>query len=113
MDKKRLLMPKLYLDSAAVVWNGNGFSGKESIIKHLEDLPGSHHTVTTLDAQKVPESVTGNKLAYVIQVYGIVKYEIHREQKSFHQNFMIITDEDNKWKIASDCFRLQDAIQKS
>lgn len=59
------------------------------------------------------ESVTGNKLAYVIQVYGIVKYEIHREQKSFHQNFMIITDEDNKWKIASDCFRLQDAIQKS
>lgn len=101
-------MSKLYLETGLLVWNGNGVSGSERIQKFYLDLPASDHSITTLDAQ--PMGV-GEQLTFIIQVSGIVKYQ-DKAPKSFQQNFLI-TAQGDKWKIVSDCFRLQEPVIKN
>lgn len=92
------------------------------------DLPSSDHTMTTLDAHPVlgntharhrrlncdtfyrlvaDEAVNG-QLTFMIQVSGTVRYQ-DKSAKTFQQNF-IITAQGDKWKIVTDCFRLQEPI---
>ena len=47
------VIKNLYLDSANLVWNGNAISGKDAIVKFLEDLPTSTTTLSSLDSQPV------------------------------------------------------------
>lgn len=49
-------MARLYLDSAILIWNGNGIEGKDQIQNFWTELPSSEHSVITLDAQPI----TGN-----------------------------------------------------
>lgn len=49
-----------------------------------------------------------NKLAFLIQVGGTVRYN-GKTPRHFQQNFMITAEED-KWKIVSDCFRFQEPV---
>ena len=49
----------LYLDSANLIWNGQSISGKDAIIKFLEDLPTSKTTLSSLDSQPVNGKATG------------------------------------------------------
>ncbi|KAJ9578367.1 hypothetical protein L9F63_005399 [Diploptera punctata] len=110
MDKRRHLMSRYYLDSSAsvLVWNGNGVVGKDEIQKFLMNLPASEHTLTSLDAQPVLDSAVGNQLTFVILGCGFVKYQ-DKVPRPFQQNFMI-TAQGDKWKIVSDCFRLQEPV---
>lgn len=50
----------------------------------------------------------GDQLTFIIQVCGIIKYQ-DKPPKSFQQNF-VITAQGDKWKIVSDCFRLQEPL---
>lgn len=43
----------MYMDTASLMWNGNGVAGKDSIQKFWTDLPSSEHSITTLDAQPI------------------------------------------------------------
>lgn len=48
----------LYMDTATLLWNGNAISNKDAILKFLEDLPTSEHTLTTLDSQPLVGMLT-------------------------------------------------------
>jgi len=50
----------------------------------------------------------GNQLTFLILVCGFVKFQ-EKISRPFQQNFMI-TAQGDKWKIASDCFRLQEPV---
>lgn len=101
-------MNRLYLDNGLFVWNGNGASGKDNIQKYFIELPSSEHNISTLDAQPIVDEAVGGQLTYLIQAGGTVRYTDH-PVKPFQQTF-IITAQEDKWKIASDCYRLQDAL---
>ena len=62
--------------------------------------------MTTLDAQPILDSSAGK--SYLIQVSGTVKIN-NQKSRAFQQSFLI-TAQDNKWKIVTDTFRLQDGI---
>lgn len=106
IDNSRHLTSKLYTPNSLLVWNGNGVNGCDQIQKFLLDLPGSTHILKTLDAQPLAEGVVGSTLSYLIQACGDVTYQNEEARKPFQQTFLIVAVED-KWKIASDCFRLQ------
>ncbi|XP_038206815.1 NTF2-related export protein-like [Zerene cesonia] len=106
LDNSRHLTSKLYLDTGLLVWNGNGINGNTKIQKFLLELPPSNHYVKTLDAQPVSENFMPNNLTYLIQACGDVTYQNEEERKPFQQTFLIVAV-DGKWKIASDCYRLQ------
>ncbi|XP_043913218.1 NTF2-related export protein 2 [Protopterus annectens] len=57
MDKRRTVLPKLYMDTASLIWNGNAVSGQKALAEFLESLPASEFTVTMLDCQPVHEEV--------------------------------------------------------
>lgn len=101
-------MSRLYLDNGLLVWNGNEASGKENIQKYFLDLPTSVHNVITLDTQPIIDESTTYAPTFIIQVSGSVKFQ-DNAPKPFQQSFMI-TAQGDKWKIATDCFRLQDAL---
>ncbi|XP_059053329.1 NTF2-related export protein [Achroia grisella] len=105
VDSSRRLTSKLYLDTGLLVWNGNGINGSDKIQKFLMDLPASNHVIRTLDAQPLYESIS-NKITYLIQACGDVTYQNDNIKKPFQQTFLIVAV-DGKWKIATDCFRLQ------
>ncbi|XP_014292312.1 NTF2-related export protein isoform X2 [Halyomorpha halys] len=107
MDKRRHLILRMYMDTSVLVWNGTGTTGKEAIGKFLIDLPVSEHSLWSLDAQRVLDQVS-NKLAFLIKVTGSVKFSA-RGTKPFTQTFMITT-QDDKWKIVSDCYRFQELL---
>lgn len=101
-------MSRLYHDNAQLVWNGNGVNGKDNVQKYFQDLPTSEHSMTTLDAQPIVEDAMSGQPTFLIQVSGTVKFQ-NNPTKPFQQSFMITAQAD-KWKIVSDCFRLQDAL---
>lgn len=94
------------MDNGLFVYNGNGFTGKEAITKFITEMPQTKHDLTTVDAQPILDSSAGRTV--LIQVSGTVKIGGHRS-KAFQQTFTITADND-KWKIVTDTFRLQDGI---
>ncbi|KAF2879157.1 hypothetical protein ILUMI_27009 [Ignelater luminosus] len=107
-DKRRHLISRLYLDTGILTWNGNGLTGNERIQKFYIELPSSDHTISTLDAQPIFDGAVNNQLSFLIQVSGTVKYQ-DKPPKSFQQSF-VITAQGDKWKIVTDCFRLQEPL---
>lgn len=101
-------MSRLYLDTGLLAWNGNESIGNEKIQKYFQELPTSEHVINTLDAQPIIDDSVGGQPTYLIQVSGTVKFQANNS-KPFQQTFMITAAAD-KWKIASDCFRMQDAL---
>ncbi|VEN55355.1 unnamed protein product [Callosobruchus maculatus] len=74
------------------------------------DLPTTDHSITTLDAQPILDSAVNGQLSFIIQVSGSVRYQ-DKPSKTFQQNF-VVTAQGDKWKIVSDCFRLQEPLNK-
>ncbi|XP_012261867.1 NTF2-related export protein [Athalia rosae] len=111
VDKRRYMISRLYLDTGILIWNGNGIEGKDNIQKFWIDLPASDHSITTLDAQPITGPVVANQLTFLVKVSGQVKYH-EKPSKPFNQNFLI-TAVGDKWKIVSDCFRAQEALDST
>lgn len=109
LDKKRHQISRLYLDNATAVWNGNGVNGKDGIQKFIEALPSTEHTITTMDVQPIIDDALSNQTTLMIMVSGMSKIPTKQYQKNFQQTFMI-TAQGDKWKIVSDCFRVQDGL---
>nr|CAI5862830.1 unnamed protein product [Callosobruchus analis] len=110
VDRKRHLISRLYLDTGLLSWNGNGVTGNQNILKFMIDLPTTDHSITTLDAQPILDSAVNGQLSFIIQVSGSVRYQ-DKPSKTFQQNF-VVTAQGDKWKIVSDCFRLQEPLNK-
>ncbi|XP_051163495.1 NTF2-related export protein [Leptopilina boulardi] len=108
LDKRRHLISKLYLDTATMIWNGNGVDGKDAIQKFWIELPSSDHNIITLDAQPITGPAVANQLTFLLKVSGMAKYQ-DKSPRPFNQNFLITAIGD-KWKIVSDCFRMQEVI---
>lgn len=94
------------MDTALLVYNGNGFSGNDAIAKFIAEMPPTEHNLTTIDAQPIIDSAAGKTI--LIQVSGTVKLGGQRS-KAFQQTFTV-TALMEKWKIVTDCFRLQEGI---
>ncbi|CAD1478464.1 unnamed protein product, partial [Heterotrigona itama] len=103
------LISRLYLDTATLIWNGNGIEGKDNIQKFWTDLPPSDHSIFTLDAQPITGPEMADQLTFLVKVGGQVKYD-DKISKSFSQCFLI-TAMGDKWKIVSDCFRVQEILE--
>uniref|UniRef100_A0A0V0G602 NTF2-related export protein n=1 Tax=Triatoma dimidiata TaxID=72491 RepID=A0A0V0G602_TRIDM len=108
LDKRRHLMMRFYMDNGVLIWNGHGTTGKDAIGKFLMGLPVTEHDLGSLDAQRVLDAAVASKMAFLIKVTGTVKYQ-SKSAKPFTQTF-IITNQEDKWKIVSDTFRLQEPI---
>lgn len=108
LDKRRHLLSRLYMENGLLSWNGNGVTGNEAIQKFYMDLPPADHVTNTLDAQPIQSNVVNSNLTFLIQVSGTVRYQ-DKVPKTFQQNF-VITAQGDKWKVVSDCFRLQEPI---
>ncbi|KAH8396201.1 hypothetical protein KR222_005031, partial [Zaprionus bogoriensis] len=106
LDNRRHQMGRLYIDTANFSWNGNGAQGREIIERYFLELPSSRHQLTTLDSQPILDAAVGNQTTYIILASGTVKYA-EQSLRNFQQSF-VITAENDKWKIASDCYRLQE-----
>ncbi|KAL6261427.1 NTF2-related export protein [Pogonomyrmex barbatus] len=111
LDKRRYLISRMYMDTATLIWNGNGVTGKDNIQKFWTDLPPSEHTIHTLDAQPITSPEVANQLTFLVKVCGQVKYD-DKNSKSFNQTFLI-TAMGDKWKVVSDCFRAQELLESS
>ncbi|XP_030387225.1 NTF2-related export protein isoform X1 [Scaptodrosophila lebanonensis] len=107
-DNRRQHMGRLYIDNAIFSWNGNGANGRDMIERYFSELPSSSHQLSTLDAQPILDAAVSNQLTYLILASGTVKYA-EQPMRWFQQSF-IITAENEKWKIASDCYRLQECM---
>ncbi|XP_011701684.1 PREDICTED: NTF2-related export protein-like [Wasmannia auropunctata] len=108
LDKRRYLISRMYMDTANLIWNGNGVTSKDNIQKFWTDLPTSEHAIHTLDAQPITGPEVANQLTFLVKVGGQVKYD-EKCSKPFNQTFLI-TAVGDKWKIVSDCFRAQELL---
>lgn len=106
VDKKKPALNKLFMDEALMVYNGNGFNGSTVISKFIGEMPVTEHDLTTIDAQPILDESAGRTI--LIQVSGTVKVG-GQKSKAFQQTFTV-TAHNDKWKIVTDCFRLQDGI---
>lgn len=59
----------MYMDNAALIWNGNGVTGKDNIQTFLTDLPPTEHTVHILDAQPITSKYNCTILKLIILTY--------------------------------------------
>ncbi|XP_042638440.1 NTF2-related export protein 2 [Orycteropus afer afer] len=117
MDKRRRVLPRLYLDKATLIWNGNVVTGLDALTNFFETLPSSEFQVNMLDCQPVhgkigifQEQATPSQTTVLVVTSGIVKFDGNK-QHYFNQNFLLTaqsTPHNTVWKIASDCFRFQD-----
>lgn len=102
LDKRRHAALKLYLDSAQLVWNGGGVDGAGGIVKFLENLPTTDHTIQSVDAQPIPDVAVGGQTTVCVSVGGYVR--VGGRHRSFSEHF-VLTAYESKWKIVSDTFR--------
>ncbi|EFX71857.1 hypothetical protein DAPPUDRAFT_308659 [Daphnia pulex] len=108
LDKKRNLVSRLYMDTAVLVWNGSSVSGNLVIQAFLEKLPVSDHQIVSLDAQPVHDEAIKGQSTIMVTVAGIVRYE-KKPAQPFCQDFLI-TAQESKWKVVSDCLRFQKVL---
>lgn len=106
IDQKKLTINKLFMETALLVYNGNGFNGVDAISKFIKDMPETKHDITTIDSQPILDESAGR--SFLVQVSGTVKIGAQRT-KAFQQTFTL-TAQGDKWKIVTDCFRLQEGI---
>lgn len=110
MDKRRQALPRLYLDKATLIWNGNAVTGLDSLTNFFDMLPSSQFQVNMLDCQPVHEQATQSQPTVLVVTSGTVKFDGNKKH-FFNQNFLLTaqsTSTNAVWKIASDCFRFQD-----
>jgi len=107
LDKRRHTLSKLYLETGTLVWNGNSITGNEAIQAFLEQLPSSSHVIWSVDAQPLPDVAVSQQTTLLVAVGGQVR--LKNIPRLFQQQFML-TAQENKWKVVSDCFRLQEIV---
>ncbi|KAM3720286.1 NTF2-related export protein [Dirofilaria immitis] len=103
VDRKRNKMNFLYADGAILVWNGNAIRGVEVIAKFYDSLPNSTHTLESLDCQYIDSSDQARPLV----VLAVGKVVLGQMTHAFTQT-LVLTLEDEKYKILSDRFRFVD-----
>lgn len=107
LDKKRHQLSRLYSDDAIAVWNGNEAIGKENVQKFYESLPSIDEcAMKSVDVQPI-EAMPGRQ-TLVLMTAGTIQMSKH-PAKPFQQTFLL-TNQDDKWKIVRDCFRIQGAL---
>uniref|UniRef100_A0A8R1DPM5 NTF2-related export protein n=1 Tax=Caenorhabditis japonica TaxID=281687 RepID=A0A8R1DPM5_CAEJA len=109
MDRKRDKIGFLYanISTSNAVWNGNPINGYDSICQFLAALPSTQHNIQSLDAQRLPEGVTGDlNGGIILHVGGSVTVDNDAE-RAFTQT-LVLCVEDAKYKVKSDRFRYVD-----
>lgn len=66
------------MDTAILIWNGNGIEGKDQIQNFWTELPSSDHSVITLDAQPI----TGKSTFFLLAISLILFY--------FHYSYPVL-----------------------
>uniref|UniRef100_A0A914V2N7 NTF2-related export protein n=1 Tax=Plectus sambesii TaxID=2011161 RepID=A0A914V2N7_9BILA len=104
-DRRRNVVNKMYTDSASLVWNGEAVVGRDNIATFLDNLPDSEHSLKSLDSQTVNDQIMNGQKTMLLLSAGTVMYS--GRQRSFSQT-IILVNEGEVWKIASDRFRFID-----
>ncbi|XP_037086836.1 NTF2-related export protein 2-like [Pollicipes pollicipes] len=107
LDNRRHTLAKLYLDTGMLVWNGNSVAGSEAIQTFLEKLPTSEHNISCMDAHPISDVAVGAQTTILMTVAGQVR--LRNSTRLFQQHFML-TAQDRKWKVVTDCFRFQEIV---
>ncbi|XP_043830126.1 NTF2-related export protein 2 isoform X2 [Dromiciops gliroides] len=105
-----VVLTRLYLDTATLIWNGNAISGLKALSDFFESLPSSEFQINVVDCQPVHEQATQSQTTVLVVTCGTVKFDGNK-QRYFNQNFLLtaqVMPNSTVWKIASDCFRFQD-----
>lgn len=58
------------MDTATLIWNGNGVEGKDQIQTFWTELPSSEHSVITLDAQPITGELPSNNT----ELFNLIAY---------------------------------------
>ncbi|XP_062302027.1 nuclear transport factor 2, like [Osmerus eperlanus] len=99
-DSDRTKLLDLYADFSCLTWEGEGFPGREAIMKKLISLPfkSIKHSITAQDHQPTPDSCV------VSMVMGQLKADDDHVM-GFHQVFLL-KQVGNNWICVNDMFRL-------
>ncbi|CCD73516.1 NTF2-related export protein [Caenorhabditis elegans] len=107
MDRKREKIGFLYTQVSNAVWNGNPINGYDSICEFMKALPSTQHDIQSLDAQRLPEGVTGDMSGgMLLNVAGAVT--VDGDSKRAFTQTLLLGVEDGKYKVKSDRFRYVD-----
>ncbi|KAJ3046373.1 NTF2- export protein 2 [Rhizophlyctis rosea] len=110
-DRQRHVLPQMYKDTSAIVWNGNALSGVEQYQQFCLKLPVTDHDVQSVDGQPVvpPGTTDPTRSQILVTVTGNVRYGDERDVKPFQQTFVLCPDPDPSRKgtyfVGSDIFR--------
>ncbi|EAT41099.1 AAEL007223-PA, partial [Aedes aegypti] len=96
IDKKRRQMARLKWTTVCWCRTEMTPTGRTTS-RSTSELPRSEHIINTLDAQPIFDAVS-SQLTFIIQVPRTVNQDNPTER------FQKITAQEDKWKIASDCF---------
>jgi len=108
LEKSRHKLPCLYMANASLLWNGTSVQGAESIQRFYEaSLPSCVFVVKCYDSQPVSARAVGKQESLLLTCSGHVM--LKKTRRDFFQCFLI-SSQDDKWKIVSDNFRLQEVI---
>ncbi|KAJ1557574.1 NTF2- export protein 2, partial [Cladochytrium tenue] len=104
-DSQRHNLHILYVDAAAVLWNGNPFAGIAAYKDFFLKLPATNHEVQSYDCQLVGDGASTNLL---VGVSGIMQYG-DAPHRPFSQTFVLVptaADSGKKtYQVAADTFR--------
>ncbi|CAO4360694.1 Protein CBR-NXT-1 [Caenorhabditis briggsae] len=109
MDRKREKIGFMYatISQSNAVWNGNPINGFDDICRFMAALPSTQHNIQSLDAQRLPEGVSGDMSGgMILHVAGSVTVDSDA-QRAFTQT-LVLGVEDGKYKVKSDRFRYVD-----
>ncbi|CAG0885132.1 unnamed protein product, partial [Cyprideis torosa] len=109
LKKKKAGLQRLYMDNGTLIYNGNCISGSENISKFLNRLPEPKVTLENFDAQPVHDEVVAGQKTILLTCAGNIRFGDDGVDRSFNQAFLI-TAVDDKWKIVSDDFRIQEPL---
>ncbi|XP_012860594.1 NTF2-related export protein 1-like [Echinops telfairi] len=88
MDKRRRALPRPYVGTATLVWNGNAVAGQESLSEFFEMLSSSEFQINVIDRHPVHDEATPSQTTVLVVIGGTVKFEGNK-QRDFNQNFIL------------------------
>mmetsp|Transcript_25390 Transcript_25390/g.35436 ORF Transcript_25390/g.35436 Transcript_25390/m.35436 type:complete len:150 (-) Transcript_25390:77-526(-) len=116
-DTQRQSVHSFYRPNSTLLWNGILLKGREQIANGLKKLPGTKHTIETLDAQPIIRPNTFPHTSFVVTCTGTIKYGM-KVKKSFHQHFVLErnpdknTQDTTQYYILTHTFRYKDSKRK-
>jgi len=109
-DTTRQELYRFYKDQSLIIWCGTPIRGTAVINEFFKSLPGSKHTLISIDCQPVimpiEFGIATTATTISVSVAGNVVYGDKTAARLFNQQFLLIQEQQGSFFVAYDCFRL-------